>query len=269
MRFEKFRSIIEYNRKNQKNVADKVRDFYKKMNVDYEKDLLNLTAVYRMFFDEMDYLVIEMPFKDKEIGAISYKLDYFGYTILNSSLPRVNVNFALAHEICHVCSQQILSGKKVELYLNEHYYEYEEEWEANLFAGILLMPTPRFTEMFDRFKKEQGDDDTYETIIVKLMNHFEVPYMAAVIRAYELNLLPDGKVLQKLLSVSGHMVEDEFEKLWFDGRILKPTRRDDFSRLEKVVKRVGSRCVEDEILDSESVVAILDNMKKIYDEIRG
>lgn len=269
MRFEKFRSILEYNRKNQNDIASKVRDFYFQMNMNYEKDLLNLMMVVRPLFNKMNYLVIEMPFKDKEIGAISYKIDYFGYTILNSSLPKVNVNFALAHEIYHVFYQQVLSAKKIELYMNEHYYEYEEEWAANLFAGILLMPTPSFTEMFRKFKMEQSDEDTPVTIIVKLMNYFEVPYMAVVIRAYELNLLPDGDMLQELLNVSGQMIEDEFATLWLDERILQATCRDDYARLEHVVKQIGTQCEHDEILDSVTTTTILNNMRKIYDEIRG
>jgi len=153
--------------------------------------------------------------------------------------------------------------------LNEHYYEYEEEWAANLFAGILLMPTPSFTEMFCKFKNEQGDDDTPVTILVKLMNYFEVPYMAVLIRAYELNLLTDSDMLQNLLNISGKIIEDEFAKFWLDERILQATCRDDYVRLEQVVKQIGTRCEQDEILDSVTTETIINNMRKLYDEIRG
>ena len=105
MRFEKFRLILEYNCKNQDDIVSRVRDFYFRLNMSYEKDLLNLMMIVRPLFNKMDYLVLEMPFKDKEIGAISYKADYYGYTILNSSLPKVNVNFALAHEMYHIFYQ--------------------------------------------------------------------------------------------------------------------------------------------------------------------
>lgn len=269
MRFEKFRSILEYNCRHQNDIAEKVRDFYFQMNMSYERDLLNLMMVVRPLFNKMNYLVMEMPFKDEEIGAISHKVDYYGYTILNSSLPKVNVNFALAHEIYHVFYQQVLSGKKVELYMNEHYYEYKEEWAANLFAGILLMPTPSFIEMFRKFEKEQGERDTHITILVKLMNYFEVPYMAVVIRAYELELLPDGDLLQKLLNVSRQMIEDEFAKFWLDERILQATGRDDFVRLEQAVKQIGTQYEREDILAPVTTTTILSNMRKIYAEIRG
>ena len=153
--------------------------------------------------------------------------------------------------------------------MNEHYYEYEEEWAANLFAGILLMPTPSFTEMFCKFRNEQSDNDTDVTILVKLMNYFEVPYMAVLIRAYELNLMTDGDMLKKLLDVSGKIIEDEFAKLWLDERILQATRRDDYIRLEQVVKQVGTQCEDDEILDSVTTSTIINNMRNLYDEIRG
>ena len=269
MRFEKFRSILDYNGKNQNDIAVRVRDFYFQMNMNYDKDLLNLMMVVRPLFNKKNYLIIEMPFKDKEIGAISYKIDYFGYTIINSSLPKVNVNFALAHEIYHVFYQQVLSRKKIELYMNEHYYEYEEEWAANLFAGTLLMPTPSFTEMFHKFKNEQNDEDTEVTILVKLMNYFEVPYMAVLIRTYELKLLNDGEILKSLLNVSEQMIENEFARLWLDEKILKATCRDDYGRLEQVVKQMGTQYESDEILGSATTTTILNNMRKLYDEIRG
>lgn len=210
-----------------------------------------------------------MPFKDKEIGAICYKEDTFGYTILNSSLPKVNENFALAHEIFHVFYQDKLLGKKIELYMNEHYLEYQEEMSANLFAGILLMPTPSFIEMYRKFKEEEAEEDSDITVFCKLMSYFEVPYMAAVIRAYELELLPDGEILKILLEAEGKVIEQEFSRLWLDESILHHTGRDDYTRLEKLIKTIGRQYTEEEILDENTVGRILGNIRNIYDTIRG
>ena len=105
MKFEKFQSIVKFNCKQQEYIADKVRDFYFKMGVNYEKDLLNIMMIVRPVFRKKDYIVLEMPFKDEEIGAICYKRDSIGYMILNSALSKVNENFALAHEIFHVFYQ--------------------------------------------------------------------------------------------------------------------------------------------------------------------
>lgn len=269
MKFDKFQTIVEFNRRNQEKITAKVRDFYFKMGMNYEKDLLNIMMIVRPLFNKKNFLVIEMPFKDKEIGAICYKGDGFGYTILNSSLAKVNSNFALAHEIFHVFYQERLLGKKIELYMNEHYLEYEEEMSANLFAGILLMPAPGFVEMYKKFKEEQGEGDSCITVFCKLMSYFEVPYMAAVIRAYELELLSDGEILKTLLETDLRQIELEFSRLWLDESILYKTGRDDYTRLEKLIKKVGEQYQAEEILSKSTVDKILENIKNIYHEIRG
>lgn len=269
MNFEKFKTIIDYNAANQGRFEEKVRRLYFQMNMNYEKDLLNLIMIVRPLLYSEGYIIIELPFKDKEIGAICYKGDTLGYIILNSSLPKVNVNFALSHEIYHAFYRKDKASKGVELYINEHYYEHEEEMSANLFAGIFLMPTPSFKEMFSKFSNEQGAEDAGITIIVKLMSYFEVPYMAVLIRAYELGLLKDGELLRELLEADSCRIEEEFSRLWLDEGILCPTGRDDFNRLEQLVKKEGARCESKEILDGAAVEKILENMRSIYREIRG
>lgn len=270
MRFEKFKRIVEYNRENQEFITAKVRDFYYKLGMNYEKDLLNIMMIVRPLFNKRDYLIIEVPLKDKEIGAICYKNEgSYGYTILNSSLPKVSVNFALAHEIYHVFYQERLSGKKIELYMNEHYMEHADEMSANLFAGILLMPGPGFTDMYNKFKAEESEGDGYITVFCKLMSYFEVPYMAAVIRAYELKLLPDGELLKNLLEADTEQIESEFARLWLDERILCPTMRDDFNRLKELVRTFGEKYAREDLISGATVDKILENMSKIYSEIRG
>lgn len=266
MQFEKFQSIIDFNRKNQEIIASKVKDFYFKMGMNYEKDLLNLMMIVRPLFNEKLYLVIELPFKDNEIGAICYKNDGYGYTILNSSLPKVNGNFALAHEIFHVFYQEKLINKKIELYMDEHYLECEEEMSANLFAGILLMPTPSFIEMYNKFEREA---DSQVEVFCKLMSYFEVPYMATVIRAYELGLLSDGKQLAELLTMNTEKIETEFAKLWLDESILQPTGRDDYVRLEKLLRDFGEQCITNDWMSEETLSKIIKNVRGIYCEIRG
>lgn len=269
MNFERFQNIIKYSKKNQAEITRNVRDLYSQMNMDYDRDLLNIMLIIRPLFLKKRYVVLEIPFKDKEIGAICYKSDSFGYTFLNSSLPKVNVNFALGHEIYHVFYQSVPFQHKVELYLNEHYVEHEDELSANLFAGILLMPSPSFTSMFHKFQKEQNSEDSEITIIAKLMSYFEVPYMAVVIRCYELGLLPDGEILKKMMEFTSADIEKEFTRVWLDSGILKPTKRDDYDRLEQLVIDIGKECEADQILNDKAVNKVIENIRKIYDEIRG
>lgn len=269
MNFERFQKIIEYSQINQEEITKQVRDLYSQMDMDYDRDLLNIMLIIRPLLLKKQYVVLEIPFKDKEIGAICYKSDSFGYTFLNSSLPKVNVNFALGHEIYHVFYQCKPFKHKVELYLNEYYFEHEDELSANLFAGILLMPSPSFTSMFHKFQKEQNSEDSETTIIAKLMSYFEVPYMAVVIRCYELGLLPDGEVLKKMMMFTNDDIEKEFSRLWLDTEILKPTKRDDYPRLEQLVIKIGKKCEGDQILNGKVVSKVIENIRKIYEEIRG
>lgn len=269
MRFERFKQVVEHNRLNQKEMLVKVQNLYHKMHLNYEEETLNLEFIIKPLFEREDYLILEMPFCDEEIGAICYKGDCYGYMFLNSALPKVNVNFALAHEIYHVFYQQGQKRQKVEFNLSQHYSEDKEELLANLFAGMLLMPTSLFESMFQKFELEQGQEDTELTLITKLMSFFQVPYMAVVIRCYELNLLTDGQVLRNLLQVEGKQIHIEFDRLWLNKSILEPTFRDNYPRLEQIVKHVGGVCKEKGILTERTVEKVLANIQKIYGEIRG
>lgn len=131
------------------------------------------------------------------------------------------------------------------------------------------MPSPSFTSMFHKFKKEQNEKDSEISIIAKLMSYFEVPYMAVIIRCYELGLLPDGEVLKSLMKFTSNDIESEFSRLWLDNEILKPTKRDDYDRLEQLVREIGEKCKEDQILNDKAVSKVIENIRKIYNEIRG
>ena len=269
MRFERFKQVVEHNRLNQKEMLTKVQKLYQKMRLNYEEEILNLEFIIKPLFEQEEYLILEMPFRDKEIGAICYKGDCYGYIFLNSALPKVNVNFALAHEIYHVFYQCGHIRHKVEFNLSEHYSEDKEELAANLFAGMLLMPTTLFVTMFRKFQLEQGEEDTELTLIAKLMSFFQVPYMAVVIRCYELNLLSEGQALRNLLEVDGEQIQTEFDRLWLNKSILEPTFRDNYPRLEQIVKNVGGVCKEKVILTERTVEKVLTNIQRIYQEIRG
>ncbi len=265
----RFKEIIEYSYSNHKDMEHKVKDLYARIGMEYERELLDVMQVVRPLFQKNKYIVIELPFADKEIGALCYKGERFGYTLINSSLPKVNVNFALCHEIYHLFYQEDFAGKKIELYMNEHYYDYKEELSANLFAGMLLMPEQSYRMMFRKFVQDMGEEDTTLSTVVKLMNYFKVPYMAALIRCYELNLLESGETLELLINAKSELIRHEFKRLWLDGNILNATKKDDFELLESVVAFFGKKYVEDELISERSVTKALQNMRDIYCNIKG
>lgn len=260
----RFKQIIQYNREHKQLIEAKVKDFYERSKMSSDRDLLNLMQIVRPMLTDMNYMIIEMPFSDKEIGALCYKGDAIGYTVLNTSLPKVNVNFALCHEIYHIFYQQTLYRQKVEL-VNEH-YDREEEFAANSFAGMLLMPESSYRFMFHKFRTEEEDP---HTVLIKLMSYFEVPYMAALIRCYELDLLQGGDVLENLLSTGPEIIRGKFAELWLDESVLNAAKRDDYMRLEGFVKGLGNQFVKEEYLKERSLKKVLQNMQMLYREIKG
>lgn len=269
MRIECFRDIIEYSNKNRKYMEEKVFDFYKDVGMDMNNTIRNFLQLVRTLFLANNYLVLEIPFKDQEIGALCYKGDSMGYTFLNTSLPKVNVNFALCHEVYHVFYQESGFEHKVELYMNEQYYEHEEELAANLFAGMVLMPEHNFKYMFNKFENEAKEDDSIISVLAKLMNYFEVPYTAVLIRCYELKLLEAGDLLKDLLSVEKELIKKEFSRLWLEEDILQATKKDDFEKFAAVIQTRGAEYLESGYINERTYRKALSNINSLYQQIKG
>jgi len=222
--------------------------------------------IVRSSFQKKRYLVFEMPFADDEIGALCYRGDSLGYVVLNTSLPRVNVNFAIAHEIYHVFfgSEEFVS--KVEFF-DDHYYEHEGEYAANLFAGMLLMPEVGFRRMYSKFKDESDRNEI--GAIVRLMSYYQVPYMAVLIRCLELGLIAGNAKLDELFNIDRDQVKHRLTELWLDEDIMEPSLRDDFLNIEALVGRFGREFIEDKYINERTVSKALENMRELYVKIKG
>lgn len=266
MNMNRLRRIIEYSDLNRAEIEAKVKKFYSSVGMSSDSEMLNILQISRTSFRKKGYLVFEIPFADTEIGALCYNGDALGYIVINTTLPKVNVNFAICHEIYHVYFQEKEFKHKVE-FANDHYYEYEEEFAANLFAGMLLMPETSFRVMYHKFKAEANGDEL-ETII-QLMNYYEVPYMAALIRCYELALPEAASISEELLKVDRDTIREKFVKLWLDYRILEATKKDDYPNLEMLIHWFGTEYMKDSYLNERTVKKVLQNMRALYSDIKG
>lgn len=266
MNIERFRKIIEYSDANRDDMESKVKNFYSFVGMSSDKEVLNIMQIARPSFREKGYLVLEMPFADEEIGALCYKGDALGYIVLNTSLPKVNINFAICHELYHVFYQKSEYRTKVE-FANNHYYEHEEESAANLFAGMLLMPEASFRFMYGKFKEESGNDE--KDTIIRLMNYYQAPYMAVLIRCYELGLPDADSIPEELLNVDQDSVKERFIELWLDSGILDATKKDDYIHIEAVVGRLGNEYIKDSYLNKRTLDKVIQNMRAIYSDIKG
>ena len=172
MNIDRLRKIIEYSEKNRTQMDSKVAKFYSFTGISEDKDMLNILQIVRPALRQRGYIVLEIPFADEEIGALCYHGDALGYILINTSLPRVNANFAICHEIYHAFYPQNEFKAKAEF--ADDYFEHEEEYEANIFAGMLLMPESSFRQMYRVFRA-QSDNNEMDTLI-RLMNYYQVPY---------------------------------------------------------------------------------------------
>lgn len=266
MNIEHFKKIIEYSDAHKEDMESKVKSFYSFAGMSSDKEVLNIMQIVRPSFREKGYLVLEIPFADEEIGALCYKGDALGYIVLNTSLPKVNINFAICHELYHVFYQKTEFRPKVE-FANDHYYEHEEEFAANLFAGMLLMPEISFRFMYNKFRKESENNE--KDTIIRLMNYYQTPYMAVLIRCYELGLPDTDSISEELLDVDRNYIKERFVDLWLDDSILEATKKDDYVHLEAVVARFGKEYISDSYLNERTLKKVLQNMRGLYSEIKG
>lgn len=183
----------------------KVAKFYSFTGISEDKDMLNILQIVRPALRQRGYIVLEIPFADEEIGALCYHGDALGYISINTSLSRVNANFAICHEIYHAFYPQNEFKAKAEF--ADDYFEHEEEYEANIFAGMLLMPESSFRQMYRVFRA-QSDNNEMDTLI-RLMNYYQVPYMAALVRCYELGLTESGMLTQQLMELDKASIREK------------------------------------------------------------
>ena len=266
MNVERLRKIISYSESNREEIDSKVKRFCSFAGIEYDSALLNILQIVRSSFQKKGYLVFEIPFADDEIGALCYRGDGLGYVVLNTSLPRVNVNFAIAHEIYHVFfgSEEFVS--KVEFF-DDHYYEHEGEYAANLFAGMLLMPEVSFRRMHLKFKDESDGDEI--GVIVRLMFYYQVPYMAVLIRGMELGLIAGNAEPDELFSIDRTQINQRMTELWLDESIMEPSLRDAYIHVEALVGWLGREFIEDKYINERTVTNALENMRELYAKIKG
>lgn len=265
MNVDRFKKIVNYNQTKSFEIEFNIKKFYSAMNIYSDSGVRDVLLSVREAFLRRGFIFFEMPFSDDEIGALCYKGDGLGYVVINSSIPKVNSNFAVAHEIYHVFFQENKFESKIE-FANDHYYESEDEFAANAFAGYLLMPENSFREMFEKFKSESKE---MLDIICKLMNYYQAPYMATLIRCCELRLIEMKDMSSEIMFADKKCVADKFSELWLDVKILEPSCRDDFSNVELLVRQVGKEFVRDEYINQRTLDMVLKNIDTLSKQIKG
>ncbi|SNT11417.1 protein of unknown function [Anaerovirgula multivorans] len=261
MNFSRFKEIILKNREYERSVKEAVKDFHSQVFLDSD-----IPKVMREIGKKLDTLIIEIPMRDSDFGACYLGTGYSKYLLLNSNQPRSKMYFSYCHDIYHILNgAPDYINEKREVHFNQEYFVNENESKANLFAANLLMPEIEFNKMFELFSE---DNERIDYVIAKLMNYFNAPFVAVLIRLYELQILKDTGIVKELLEFDAEKMEELFEELWLDKEILEPSLKDEMGYLLETVKREGQRLVKEELLSEVNLESIIKNIQDLYLSIR-
>ena len=75
--------------------------------------------------------------------------------------------------------------------------------------------------------------------------------------------------MQMLIEADGSCIEKEFEQMWLNEELLRPTGTDDFPKLKEMVIKTGEEYREEGIVSEKKLQKVLQKMTKIYKEIGG
>lgn len=220
MKFSRFRNIIKKNNEYEDNIEERVEEFYNTIGIKGD-----MTKLIKEIGQKLNILVIQIPMRMDTIGAVSYKTSFSKYILLNSNQPSCKMYFSFYHEIYHVLNgtTNIVNEQK-EVHFNEDYFCDDNECKANLFAANILMPKVDFKKIYKIYNEDKTD---LKVIIFKLMNYFNAPYVAVLLRLFELKLLVDIKGMEEYLEYSECDLFNEFYKNGISDEILKPTLSND------------------------------------------
>lgn len=127
----------------------------------------------------LEIQLIEVPFANDLSGS----LDVVNKKIyIDKSHSQTRKNFTIAHELGHYCLHQDISDKFEDKIFFRSSITDEHEFQANNFAGELLMPKDEFIK-----KINEGLNTIQE-----LADYFNVSTLAVRVRAKQLNLSGHG-----------------------------------------------------------------------------
>lgn len=281
---EKLKKILAFNEKNEKEIQNRVQDFYDENHI--KPGIRDIITFAKTMIAGKDVEILQIPLKDKEIGALYHEINGKKYIVLNTSLNIANNNFALAHELYHLYFHEKDSSQgDTERYLMT-YQDNTEDMMANAFAGNILMPEQEFTEMYLCVQRivrqiEVGNGATESPeeldilcIIILLMIQFKTTYMSVVIRLSELGLLQYNNMglIKKILQCNSNEfireIINRIPKLKSSvAEYFYPVMNDDFKIMYEFAKENAQKSVDAEIMDESYMDYNLSLLEKMYKKV--
>ncbi len=170
---------------------------------------------------ELSVEVLRYPFRDEELWAFTFVKKGTLFLCVNAELAMCKQIFAVAHELYHIhCYAEdivpdtIAGGSLLDSKTADDMAVSQEDFEANAFAGVLLMPDSMLDEQIKLYGII-GEKITVDDVLT-LMDLFALPYKAVVLRLVENHDITPAKA-QKLLKMDASFVS---ERINLTGRAL-------------------------------------------------
>ncbi len=262
MEFKRFKEIIVNSRKYEGDVKEVLKAFHDRVH--WPGDIPKLM---KEIGKKLNVLIIEIPMRDSDFGAVYFSTMDSKYLLLNSNQPRNKMYFSFCHDIYHILkgTSKYINEER-EVHFNQDYSLDENECKANLFAANLLMPEIEFKKMYELYKDDSNSN--LALIVVKLMNYFNSPFTAALIRLFELNIYKNPQDAVELLNFTNEDIEKLFTDLWLDKEILTPTRKDEIRYVYSMLHREGTSLIEEKLISRYDFRKIMGNIERFYNLIR-
>lgn len=262
MDYDRFSKIVRNNKSIEVELKDVVEEFLNEISVDCDsikriKDVGEVLGVN----------VFDIPMKEKDFGAVSYKTSYSKYIFLNTNQPKCKMNFSYYHDIYHILkgSNKMLNEIK-EVHFNEEYLFDEIECKANLFSAMIIMPEKKFKIMYKDYYYKSNKDFT--TTVYRLMDYFSAPYISVLLRICELKLIENMKSMEEYLCYNEDMLVDKFNTLGINDEILKPTLSDDSKFLYKTFDDTAQNLIKKGLIDNIKYERLKSNMSRLIEGIK-
>lgn len=263
MEFNRFKKIIFNNRNYDQDVKEALNEFSDR--VQWSGDV---PKIMKEIGKSLDVMIFEIPMKDSDFGAVYLDTTYSKYLLLNSNQPRNKMYFSFCHDIYHILrGTPDYINEKREVYFNQDYSIDENECKANLFAANLLMPQYEFKKMYELYN---DDSEDIAFVVIKLMNYFDSPYVAVLLRLFELNIWNKENIgeLKGLLNLKNEDIEKLFDEIWIDKEILSPTLNDEMKHIFNLLKKEGGYLLEEQLISEYDLKNIMNNIERFYNEIK-
>lgn len=266
MEFDRFKYIIDNNKKYDEELRQNIEDFYCHIDCNYTN--VEIPKIMNEIGDKLNVKVIEIPMKDSNFGAVFFNTTYSKYLLLNSNQARCKMYFAFCHDIYHVFTENSTRymNEKREVHFNSDYVKDPNECKASLFAANLLMPEKIFRKMHKMYC-DMGGFASIEVIAIKLMNYFNAPFISVLIRLFELGILKDFTEASDLLAIGDESIKEQLINLGIDDEIIKPTLNNQMNIVIRRLENESAELVKVGFMSEYSCRNVIRKVKDLYDKI--